>query len=48
MARGAGRGRRRHVRAYQRKAGDAVIEGRSVPAHGGVALRTVRSSEASA
>ena len=45
MAGGAGRRRRRHVSANQRKAGRAVIERRAIPAQGGMALRTVRRGE---
>ena len=41
VARGAGRRRRRSVRAGQTEAGDAVIEGSGVPARRGVAVRAV-------
>ena len=45
MAGSAGRRRRRHVRAGQRKSGDAVIERRRRPARCRVACRAIRRRE---
>ena len=47
MARGAGCGRGRHVRAHQSETGNAVIEGSGVPALSGVAVGAIRGSEGS-
>lgn len=45
VAGGAGRGRRRHVRAGQREAGSVVIEDRRGPAHRVVARRAIPCRE---
>jgi len=47
MAGDAGRRRRRHMRAGQRKSSGAVIERRSVPAHRGVARGAIRRGKGS-
>ncbi len=42
VAGGARRGCRRHVRASESEAGDAVIEGCAIPSPGGVAVSAIR------
>lgn len=48
MAGGTRRGRRRHVRANQRKAGDAVVERCRVPPLCGMAIRAVPNGKGGA